>query len=443
MRRLPKYVTNALHRLEQAGFEACIVGGCVRDRLMGRTPADYDITTSALPEQTAVVFSGERLIKTGMKHGTVTVLLGGEPLEITTYRVDGSYSDARHPDCVRFTPSLREDLARRDFTMNAIAYSECGGFFDPFGGQKDIVDGLIRCVGAPETRFREDALRILRALRFSAVLGFRIEDATADAARACAPLLSRISAERVAVELQKLLCGKNAREILLSYTDILGVVLPELLPMRGFSQHNEHHDRDVLDHCVTAMENVPAEPVLRFAALLHDAGKPDCFSVDAQGVGHFYGHAKRSAALADAAAERLRLDRASRERIVTLVRCHDQPVEPEPRLVRRALNRLTPEMFFQLLLLKRADNLAQAPQYRFRQAGYDRLQALAEEVIAQGQCFSLHDLAVNGGDLLALGMQPGKAVGSALKLLLDAVIDGRVPNEKDALLAYLAENGKN
>lgn len=440
MSQLPKYVNTALLRLEQAGFEACIVGGCVRDRLMGRTPADYDVATSALPEQTALVFADERVIETGIQHGTVTVLLGGKPLEITTYRIDGSYSDSRHPDYVRFTPSLREDLARRDFTMNAIAFNK-SGIFDPFGGQKDIAAGLIRCVGDPETRFREDALRILRALRFSSVLGFRIEPATAVAARHCAELLRGISAERTAAELKKLVCGKNARSVVLEYVDVLGVVLPELLPMRGFDQRNRHHNRDVLSHSAAAMEHMPPESVLRLAALFHDVGKPERFTVDAQGVGHFYGHARRSAEIADAVAARLRLDRASRERIVTLIRHHDLIIEPEERAVKRALGRLTPDVFFQLLQLKRADNLAQAPEYHTRQSDYDRLEAIARDIIAEQQCFCLRDLAVNGNDLRAAGMQPGKSLGSALELLLGAVIEGSVENEKSTLLAYLRDRG--
>ena len=434
---IPAPVARALQRLQQAGYEAGIVGGCVRDRLMGREPQDYDITTAALPEQTAAVFADARVIETGLRHGTVTVLLDGEPLEITTYRIDGEYSDGRRPDSVRFTPSLTEDLARRDFTMNAMAYAPDTGLVDPFGGQADILAGCIRCVGEPERRFTEDALRILRALRFASVLGFSIEPETEAALRRCAPLLHRISAERIAAELKKLLCGADVRRVLLRYADVLGEVLPEILPMVGFDQKNPYHCYDILEHSAAAVEAIAPEPELRFAALLHDIGKPDCFFTDERGVGHFYGHAARSAELADAILTRLRFDRAGRERIVTLVRRHDRPIEVTETAVRRALNRLSPSGFSDLLALMRADCLAQAPAYRSRLETYDRLEAMAKEILAAGQCFSLRDLAVSGRDL---GLPPGPAVGKALASLLDSVMDGRVENRREALLEYLRQH---
>ena len=438
---LPDYVNSALSRLENAGFAAYAVGGCVRDLRMGRTPEDYDVTTAALPEQTAAVFAGERLIETGMQHGTVTVLLSGHPLEITTFRVDGGYSDARHPDAVTFTPSLEEDLARRDFTMNALAWSPGAGLVDPFGGAADIQNRIIRCVGNPAARFREDALRILRCVRFSATLGFAIDPATAAAARENRALLRRISAERTAAELRKLVCGDDVRRIVLTETDILGEIVPELLPMRGFDQRNKHHCYDVLEHCAAACEAVPAEPVLRCAALLHDVGKPDCFFTDAEGVGHCYGHAQRGAELTDAILRRLRFSNEERERITELVRRHDMRIEPTEQAVLRCLRRFGPEFFFQLLQIKRADTLAHAPGPKLdeRLERCEALKALAEAALAAEACFSLRDLAVNGRDLLAEGYSPGPAVGRALDALLDAVCDGRVPNEKAALLAYLAE----
>ena len=436
---LPPQVQSALRRLEDAGYEAYLVGGCVRDALMGRTPGDFDVTTSALPEETAAVFAGERVIETGLRHGTVTVLLDGQPLEITTFRIDGAYTDARHPDAVTFTRSLREDLARRDFTMNAVAWSEGTGYVDPFGGAEDIRSHVIRCVGDPETRFREDALRILRCLRFSAFLGFLPEARTIAAARASREALRGISAERVAEELKKLVCGPDVRRVVLTETDILGAVVPELLPMRGFDQRNKHHIYDVLEHCAAACEAVPPEPLLRLAALLHDVGKPDCFFTDDEGVGHFYGHARRGAELVDPLLRRLRFDTESREEITELVLRHDMRIEPTEKNVLRVFRRFGPEFFFRLLHIKRADALAHAPGPNLdeRLERCEALEAIGRDLLAREACFSLRDLAVNGRDLLALGCAPGPALGQALNRLLDAVTDGAVPNEKNALLAFL------
>ena len=277
----------ALALLQAAGYEAWIVGGCVRDALLGLPPKDYDLTPSALPEETQRVFAAYPRIETGLRHGTVTVLLEGEPLEITTYRVDGVYSDARHPDGVTFTRSLRQDAARRDFTINAMAYAPGQGLQDFFGGQADLAQGTIRAVGRAETRFHEDALRILRALRFASVLDFTLEGETARAARACAPLLAAVSAERVSGELGKLLCGKAAGRVLRDYPDVLGVVLPEILPMVGLDHRNPHHCYDVWTHTAVAVDHVPPELPLRLAMLFHDIGKPDTFSLGEDGQGHF------------------------------------------------------------------------------------------------------------------------------------------------------------
>lgn len=438
MFQLPEQVHSALRQLEAAGYEAYIVGGCVRDFLMGRIPTDYDITTSALPAETEKVFSEYRVIETGLKHGTVTVLLDGTPLEITTYRVDGSYSDGRHPDQVSFSRSLTDDLSRRDFTMNAIAYSVSSGIVDPFGGQTDILRRSIRCVGSPETRFHEDALRILRAIRFASVLDFQIDSATAEALHCEAPFLKNVSAERIYSEFRKLLCGTAVRRVLLEYTDVLGVFLPEVLPMRGFSQHNSHHVYDILEHTAVTVENIAPVPELRLAAFLHDIGKPCCFSMDDFGVGHFYNHAQRSAELAATILERLRADRDSSDRIITLVRQHGMQIEPEERYVKRALQKLTPGIFFDLLLLKRADNLAQAPENRERQNLYNQLETIAKNILEQNECLSRASLAVNGKDLLELGLR-GPEIGEALQQMLDAVIDGTVQNERDSLLAYFRQ----
>lgn len=429
---LPESVQYVICRLAEAGYSAYAVGGCVRDHLLGNQPKDYDITTIALPEQTMEVFRGHRLIETGLQHGTVTVLIDGDPIEITTYRVDAGYSDNRHPDAVCFTRDFREDAARRDFTMNAIGYNDTDGLCDPFGGQADIAAELIRAVGDAKTRFREDALRILRALRFSSVLDFAIEESTKNAIFACKELLTNISAERIASELIKLLCGKAARRIITDYAEVLGIVIPELLPMR-MDQKNPHHIYTVLEHSAAAVEAIPAEPSLRLAALLHDIGKPACFFTDEDGIGHFYGHPAVSAELAEKILSRLKLDNATKERVVTLVKYHDIMIENTEKSIKRILNRFSPEVFFQLLDLKRADCRAQHPDYAFRLPYYDELQTLAERILAEKQCFSLHDLAVNGRDLLALGYK-GKEIGITLDELLEKVISGELPNEKDILL---------
>lgn len=434
--QLPPQAALALRMLEQAGFEAYVVGGAVRDALRGCGRAeDWDITTSALPQQTEQVFSGFRLIETGLRHGTVTVLLDGVPLEITTYRVDGDYTDHRRPDAVRFTPSLAEDLARRDFTMNALAYNPRCGLVDLHGGAADLAAGVVRCVGQPQRRFQEDALRILRALRFAAVFDLQLEPETAAALRACRTLLRDIAAERVSAELTKLLCGPAAARILRDYGAVIAVVIPELTAMFGFQQHNPHHDRDVWAHTLAVVQASRPKPVARWAALLHDVGKPGCFSRGPDGVGHFYGHAARSAELAEGILTRLRFDSVRRSAIVRLVQAHDQPLVPEERAVKRLLNRFGPDLTLELLALHRADTAGQAALCQDRRAVCDRAEALARALIAQQACFSLRDLAVNGRDMLALGLQ-GREVGTALSRCLDAVMDGTVPNERAALLEF-------
>ena len=428
----------ALALLHEAGYEAWIVGGCVRDALLGMRPQDYDLTTSALPEQTKAVFAGYPLVETGLRHGTVTVLLAGEALEITTYRVDGTYSDARHPDGVSFTRSLREDAARRDFTINAMAYAPGEGLRDFFGGREDLARGILRAVGEAEKRFREDALRILRALRFAAVLDFTLEGETARAARACAPLLAVVSAERVSSELGKLLCGKAAGRVLRDYPDVLGVVLPEILPMVGLEHRNTHHCYDVWTHTAVAVDHVPPQLPLRLAMLLHDIGKPDTFSLGEDGQGHFYGHPRRSVELAEKILTRLRFPRRTRERVLTLVRYHDAVLEETPQRVRRWLNKLGPEGFFDLLAIQRGDAASLAPADCTRLEGFQRLEILAREVLSQAPCLTVRDLAVGGEDLLALGYR-GPAIGRALRALLDQVLSETVSNEKNALLQRLAQ----
>ncbi|MEA4964763.1 MAG: HD domain-containing protein [Oscillospiraceae bacterium] len=433
---IPGPVTAALERLRCSGFEAYLVGGCVRDYLMHAAPQDFDLATSATPSEMELVFEDCRQIKTGLRHGTVTVLMQGLPLEITTYRVETGYSDNRHPDEVAFTRSLQEDLSRRDFTMNAIACHPEEGLIDPYGGQADLAACTVRCVGDPDRRFGEDALRILRALRFAAVLDFSVAPETAEAIHRSCALLRNISAERIFTELSKLLCGKAAGRVLLEYADVLGVPIPELLPAIGFDQRSVYHHLDVYAHTVAVVGACPAEPVLRWAALFHDLGKPASFSEDEAG-GHFYGHGERSKNLADAAMARLRFDSASRARISLLVEQHDVSPPADEKTAARRLRRWGEEACFQLIELGRADNLGQNPAYRGRQADFDRAEALYREILGQQRCFSLKNLALDGDDLLALGYR-GREIGETLSRLLDAVMDCAVENSREALLRYLA-----
>lgn len=433
---IPPQPARALALLREGGYEAWIVGGCVRDHLLGRPPQDYDITTSARPEQTKAVFSACRTIDTGLRHGTVTVLLDGCPLEITTYRLDGAYSDGRHPDQVTFTASLREDAARRDFTMNAMAWAPGEGLRDFFGGAADVQSAIIRAVGEPDVRFQEDPLRILRALRFASVLGFSLENATREAARRQRGLLKRVSPERLWAELAKLLLGKNVGDILQAYPDILGEIIPELLPMVGFDQRNAHHCYDLFTHTAVAVAHVPPVLSLRLAMLLHDVGKPETFALGPDGQGHFYGHARRGVELARDILRRLRLPRRLEEETLTLIRYHDSVIEEAPQRIARWLNRLGPEGFFALLDIQRGDAAGQGPAFRGRLARADRIEAMARDLLAQKPCLTLKELAVNGRDLTALGLR-GPEVGWALARLLDQVIEGRLPNDPAPLLQYI------
>ncbi len=437
MFHLPEQVNTVLARLEAAGYEAYVVGGAVRDFVRGdNTVKDWDVTTNALPEQVKAVFGGERLVETGLRHGTVTVLLDREPIEITTYRVDGDYTDHRHPDAVRFTRSLRDDLERRDFTVNAMAYNPRTGLVDPLGGRGDLERNLLRCVGEPERRFREDALRILRALRFASRFGLEVEESTAAAIHGQRELLRAVAPERIKTELDGILCGEYAERVLLKFGDVLAAVIPELEPMFGFAQHNPHHDRTVWAHTAAVVGAAPAVPVLRWTALLHDVGKPTCFALDGDGVGHFYGHASKSAELAAEILSRLRFDNATRDRVLLLVKHHDTPLPTEDKGVRRLMNRFGEEAALQLVDVHRADTAGLHPDYSYRYGEFDEVEAAIRRLSAEAQCFSLKDLAVKGDDLTALGLR-GRAVGETLRRLLDAVMDERVENEREALLRYL------
>lgn len=436
---LPQPVEYVLERLENAGFAAFAVGGCVRDTLLGRVPGDWDVTTAARPEQVLALFDGYA-VPTGLKHGTVTVREEGMGIEVTTFRADGTYTDHRRPDAVTFSRRLEDDLSRRDLTVNAMAMDRRGRITDLFGGRDDLKAGVLRCVGDPERRFREDALRILRTLRFAAVLGFAIEPRTAAALHETAPLLKYIAPERILSEMDRALCGGHILPVLLDYPDVLAVFLPEIAPCVGFDQCNRHHIYDVWGHSAHAAAAIAPEPVLRWTMLLHDVGKPACFTRDEQGVGHFYGHPAVSAELAEGACRRLRMDSRSAERIVTLVRWHDRDIPRTDRAIARAVGKLGEDVFRQLLAVKRADNAAQSPDDRHRLADIQQAEDILDGLLARQQCFSLRDLPVKGGDMAALGLR-GREIGDMLRALLDAVLDG-APNERGSLLALAREKMK-
>ncbi len=434
MIQIPPHAERILTLLNQAGYKAYVVGGCVRDALLSKTPKDWDICTSALPDEMERVFQGFRVVETGLKHGTLTVVLDGIPYEITTFRVDGAYTDHRHPDGVTFVTDVREDLARRDFTVNAMAYHPAEGLIDAFGGQEDLRRGVIRCVGQPEERFREDALRILRAMRFASVYGFTIDEETAKAAHELKETLSLVAAERIRAELGKLLCGQGCGNILRAYRDILGQILPQLVPMFDFPQCTPHHRFDVWEHTVRSVENVPAAEVLRFAMLLHDAGKPATFTRDEDGVGHFCGHAACSEKIAEAVMTRLRMDKATAQRVILLVKHHDIDLSADSRLLKRRLNQFGEEALRQLIDVQEADQLAKGTcdPTEIRASAAALRQAL-DALLASAPCFTLKDLAVNGRDIAALGAK-GSTIGGILQHLLSCVMDDVLPNEKDSLM---------
>lgn len=443
--RLPQKVQRIIHRIEEAGFEAYAVGGCVRDTFLGREPDDWDITTSAAPEQVKALF--DKTIDTGIQHGTVTVMLGGEGFEVTTYRLDGEYEDARHPKEVIFTASLEEDLKRRDFTMNAMAYNDRKGLVDLFGGIADLERGLIRCVGDPEERFAEDALRMMRAIRFSAQLGYEIEGGTRQAICELRANLRRISAERIQAELTKLITSPHPEYLRIAYeTGVLEVILPELDLAMKTGQNHPHHCAGVGEHTLMTMEKVFPEKELRLAAMLHDIGKPQCLTVGADGITHFSGHARVGAELAEEILRRLKYDNHTIEVVRRLVLYHDfgNGIEPNEKSVRKLMNRMGPELMPALLELKKADILAQNPSL---QAGklrqLDGWTHCYERILERNDCVTLRSLALTGKDLIDLGMKPGREMGETLNKLLELVLEKPEANTRETLQKWVLENKGN
>ncbi len=442
--QIPAEPMALMQRLNRGGYEAYVVGGCVRDALMGTRPHDWDICTNALPEQVLDLFHDHRVAKTGLQHGTVMVVRQGVGYEITTFRTDGVYSDHRHPDQVSFVPSLDQDLARRDFTVNAMAYHPDTGVVDLFGGREDLKQGVIRCVGQAEERFEEDGLRLMRALRFASRFGFRLEEDTASAIHRRLELLDSIAAERIFSELKGFLCGKGVEALLVDYRDVFARILPQLAPMFDFPQQNPHHCFDVWRHTARAVRETPAQPALRIAALFHDSGKPECWSRDGQGIDHFYGHAQRSVELSRDMLNRLRCDNETKEQVLLQVKWHDLPLPQTRREAARLLNRMGEQGAQWSVALHRADALAQSPAFLAEKLERVELaKALLEELLREKACFTLKDLAIGGSDLIALGVPKGPQVGKTLKHLLELVMDGACPNQREALLERCRQEGIN
>lgn len=434
---IPQKAQYIIKTIEDAGFEAYVVGGCVRDSILGREPQDWDITTSARPEQVKALFP--RTIDTGLQHGTVTVMLDREGFEVTTYRVDGKYEDSRHPKEVTFTPCLEEDLKRRDLTINAMAYNDTKGLVDIFGGMEDIKKEQVRCVGDPESRFQEDALRILRAIRFSAQLGYAIGDETREAIEALAPTLSRISAERIQAELIKLITSPNPDYVRVAYeTGVTKVFLPEFDRAMETPQNHPHHRYNVGEHILHSLTAVRADKVLRLAMLFHDIGKPEAVTVDGEGITHFHGHAQIGADMARDIMRRLKFDNDTLNRVCRLVLYHDHcnGAVPDMRIVRRAVNKIGEDIFPMLLEVVRADIKAQSDYFRREKLeNVDKWQQLFEQMQAESQCISLKTLAVSGSDLIAAGWEPGREMGEVLQKLLELVLEKPECNVKEYLLA--------
>ena len=430
--KLPGYVLRCIDALENAGFAAFVVGGCVRDSLLGLEPSDFDMCTAALPEQTEAVFRDRKLVLAGKKHGTVGVVTEGGVVEITTFRTEGRYLDNRHPEWVEFVEDITADLARRDFTVNAMAYAPTRGFADPFGGREDLKNRILRAVGDPEQRFREDSLRILRGARFAAKYHLTPDPETEKAMFALTGLMENLARERVFDELCKLLMVCDADD-LARFTPVITAVIPELAETVGFQQRNPHHIHDVYGHIIRVVAGVPKILPLRWAALLHDVGKPATFFLDEQGVGHFYGHPKTGAEMADGILRRLKAPTALREQAVLLIDRHMVTLEPDKKLLRRRLSRYGEENVRLLLALQRADYGGKGTDPTEEDRYFDAVEATLAEVLAEESCLRIKDLAVGGRDLQALGFT-GKAIGRCLQYLLDQILDEKLKNEKDALL---------
>ena len=442
---IPDVVNDIIKKLNNANYEAYICGGAVRDRLMNQTPHDWDICTSATPEEIMEVFKGEEIIPTGLQHGTVTLVIDKTPFEITTFRIEGEYSDSRHPDSVEFTTDIIKDLSRRDFTINAMAYHPEKGLIDPFNGYKDIQRKIIQTVGKAEERFQEDPLRILRAIRFSLRMKFAIHYNTMFGMTSCYPLLENISKERITSEINQMIIYPNFHKEFSRCDGIFSFVIPELKDCIMFNQNNPYHIYDVYDHTSCSLSYAPDDLITKLALLFHDIGKPQCKHYDDFGVGHFHGHAKISAEIADKRLKELKYDNETRKKVVELVSYHDVTFvyteKDIKKCAKRWLNKIGEEQFRRLLNVRIADVLAQAPEYALNRLNniYKLLNAL-DEVLKEEACFTLHDLDIRGTDLIKIGIKQGKEIGNILSNLLGKVIDEELDNKKEDLLQYVKEN---
>ncbi|MCM1173446.1 MAG: CCA tRNA nucleotidyltransferase [Blautia sp.] len=435
--RLPRKVEDIIEKIQTAGYEAYAVGGCVRDSILGREPDDWDITTSAKPEEVKKIFN--RTVDTGIQHGTVTVMTGREGFEVTTYRIDGKYEDSRHPEDVTFTVNLKEDLQRRDFTINAMAYNKKEGLIDLYGGMQDIEHGLIRCVGTAEERFTEDALRMMRAVRFSAQLDYAIEENTKAAIGKLAPTIKKISAERIQAELVKLIVSDHPEDIRIAYeTGITAQIFPEFDICMKTKQNNPHHCYSVGEHILHTLPYVETDKVLRLGMLFHDIGKPGTLMVDEQGITHNHGHAAIGEEMTVRIMKRLKFDNDTTDKVRKIVRYHDRKIESDARSVRKAVNQIGEDIFPLLFSVKYADIMAQSDYRREEKLReLETLKAIYEEIIAKKDCLSLKDLAVTGSDLIAAGMKPGREIGQTLHKLLEVVLEEPGHNRKEYLLSLL------
>ncbi len=442
--KIPNDAESIINRLNEHGYEAYVVGGCVRDSILGRTPNDWDICTSATPDKVIEIFADHEVIPTGLQHGTVTVVINHIPYECTTFRIDGDYSDSRRPDKVEFTTDIIKDLSRRDFTINAMAYNPKIGLVDPFGGAEDIKAKVIRCVGNAEERFTEDALRILRAVRFSVQLDFCIDSSTNNAIELLHKNLKNISIERITSELNKMIVYPSFYRQMLCREFLFTLIIPELKECVSYDQHNPYHAYDLYMHIALAVGFGNRDIITELALLLHDIGKPQCQAFDECGIAHYYEHAKIGAALADERLKAMKYDNDTRKKVVELISYHDATFDDEPKHIKKWLNKIGEEQFRRLLEVRYADIFAQnAMKMHQRLAYIDRIRERLDEVLASEQCFKLKDLAVNGNDLMEIGIPKGREVGNTLNWLLDMVINGEVENKKDELLNLARKNKEN